>query len=79
MGQGWTMKLKITFYAESSDAHPNILANATRDFRIATAPRDCRVVRRHERVGFVLKLREQRAAERGRVIDPPPLPRSRAN
>jgi hypothetical protein len=30
--QGCTMKLKISFYAESSDAHPQILANPTGDF-----------------------------------------------
>src|SRR5262245_27273708 len=38
--RGWTMKLKITFYAESSDAHPNILANPTGNFESLTDARE---------------------------------------
>jgi hypothetical protein len=34
------MKLRITFYAESSDAHPNILANPTADFESLTDARE---------------------------------------
>src|SRR5215470_11589601 len=36
----WTMKLRISFYGESSDAHPNILANSTGDFASLTDARE---------------------------------------
>jgi hypothetical protein len=38
--KGWTMKLRISFYGESSDAHPNILANPTGDFKSLTDARE---------------------------------------